>query len=76
MQAFTYNFEKYYLSTLDFKNMFSEAALRQRLIDLRLRLHGWKVITPQTQAKNIFMKLFLRGQLADEAELQSSAAGT
>ena len=45
MKAFIYNYDKYYTEIFHkYKNMFSEHALRQRLIDIRMFLHDWKVI--------------------------------
>ena len=45
MKAFIYNYDKYYTEIFQkYKNMFSEHALRQRLIDIRMFLHNWKVI--------------------------------
>jgi hypothetical protein len=42
MKAFAFNYRKFYLEELEsFKNCLSEAALRQRLIDLRLFLEPW-----------------------------------
>lgn len=41
MEAFVYNFDKFYLRIENFNNMFSEAALRQRLVDLRVLLYDW-----------------------------------
>lgn len=39
MRAFVYNYKKFYLEEEQYyKNMFSEAGLRQRMIDLRLTL--------------------------------------
>ena len=41
MKAFLYNFEKFYVENLSYKNMFSKPALKQRLIDLRLIMQPW-----------------------------------
>jgi hypothetical protein len=41
MNAFVFNFNKFYLQTENFNNMFSETALRQRLIDIRVALIDW-----------------------------------
>ena len=42
MKAFTYNFRKFYLEEEEYyKNVFSQPAFRQRLIDLRLTLELW-----------------------------------
>lgn len=41
MNAFVYNFDKFYIKLQNYANCFSEKALKQRSIDLRLLLHNW-----------------------------------
>lgn len=54
MKAFIYNFKKFYLEEEEYyRNVFSEPAFRQRMIDLRLLLEPWF-------NKNIVLKSKLR----------------
>ena len=42
MKAFSFNFRKFYLEEVEsYRNCLSEAALRQRMVDLRLLLEPW-----------------------------------
>lgn len=41
MEAFVFNFNKFYLQAENINNTFSEPALRQRVIDLRVLLFDW-----------------------------------
>ena len=44
MQAFIHNFDKFYVNeTKKYTNLLSEAALKQRVIDIRHFMHDWYV---------------------------------